>query len=97
MQVQMILHNNIYQILWKKKLKFSERELYQDFLSQVGAEEAMSSDQVIWSEQGRLHYLTEVICVALQQVRINITKDIDGIAITTTHGIRVNDQVLIAG
>ena len=25
------------------------------FLSQVGAEEAMSADQVIWSEQGRLH------------------------------------------
>ena len=25
------------------------------FLSQVGAEEAMASDQVIWSEQGRLH------------------------------------------
>ena len=25
------------------------------FLSKVGAEEAMQSDQVIWSEQGRLH------------------------------------------
>ena len=25
------------------------------FLSQVGAEESMSSDQVIWTEQGRLH------------------------------------------
>ena len=25
------------------------------FLSQVGAEEAMTSDQVIWTEQGRLH------------------------------------------
>ena len=25
------------------------------FLSQVSAEEAMTSDQVIWSEQGRLH------------------------------------------
>jgi hypothetical protein len=25
------------------------------FLSQVGAEEAMASDQVLWSEQGRLH------------------------------------------
>jgi hypothetical protein len=25
------------------------------FLSQVGAEEAMQADQVIWSEQGRLH------------------------------------------
>jgi hypothetical protein len=27
------------------------------FLSQVGAEEAMQSDQVIWSEQGRLHLI----------------------------------------
>ena len=25
------------------------------FLKQVGAEEAMTSDQVVWSEQGRLH------------------------------------------
>ena len=25
------------------------------FLSQVGAEEAMTADQVIWSEQSRLH------------------------------------------
>ena len=25
------------------------------FLSQVGAEEAMTADQVVWSEQGRLH------------------------------------------
>jgi hypothetical protein len=30
------------------------------FLSQVGAEEAMQADQVIWSEQGRLHYLIKV-------------------------------------
>mgnify|MGYP003116221246 FL=1 len=25
------------------------------FLSKIGAEEAMSADQVVWSEQGRLH------------------------------------------
>ena len=25
------------------------------FLSQVGAEEAMTADQVVWSEQSRLH------------------------------------------
>ena len=25
------------------------------FLSKIGAEEAMTSDQVVWSEQGRLH------------------------------------------
>ena len=35
------------------------------FLAQVGAEEAMASDQVIWSEQGRLHlaYNIEVVDV----------------------------------
>ena len=26
------------------------------FLAQVGAEEASQSDQIIWSEQGRLHF-----------------------------------------
>ena len=31
------------------------------FLSQVGAEEAMTSDQVVWSEQGRLHLSYKVI------------------------------------
>ena len=33
------------------------------FLSKVGAEEAMQSDQVVWSEQGRLHtVMTGVTC-----------------------------------
>ena len=32
------------------------------FLAQVGAEEAMASDQVIWSEMGRLHlsYIVDI-------------------------------------
>ena len=30
------------------------------FLAQVGAEEAMTSDQVVWSEQSRLHFLTKL-------------------------------------
>jgi hypothetical protein len=36
------------------------------FLSQVGAEESMTADQVIWSEQGRLHmsYLGDIVVVA---------------------------------
>ena len=32
------------------------------FLNQVGAEEAMTSDQVIWSEQGRLHINLAAVC-----------------------------------
>ncbi len=78
------------------------------FLAQVGAEEAMTADQVVWSEQGRLHLsYTGHITSATQQTdnsneeggTIQIDSDIDGNAIGTSgvdHGIRVNDMVLIA-
>jgi len=77
------------------------------FLSQVGAEEAMTADQVIWSEQGRLH-LSYKGAVDAQNV-ITIQTDIDGNsgnasttdaisvgASTTQHGIRENDTLLVA-
>ena len=68
------------------------------FLSQVGAEEAMTSDQVIWSEQGRLHlsYTGTLDVDGDTNGTFTVTNDIDGQAITTTHGIRVNDTVMIA-
>ena len=72
------------------------------FLSQVGAEEAMSADQVIWSEQGRLHlsYTGNVSAATggLNSVsQITLTKEIDGIAVVgAAHGVRTNDTILIA-
>ena len=68
------------------------------FLSQVGAEEAMTADQVIWSEQGRLHlsYKGTVVLAGDTNGTFEVEKDIDGQALTTTHGIRVNDVVLLA-
>ena len=65
------------------------------FLSQVGAEESMTSDQVIWTEQGRLH-LSYTGVVNTGTGALTIQKDIDGNALTTTHGIRLNDQVIVA-
>jgi len=65
------------------------------FLAQVGAEEAMSSDQVIWSEQGRLH-LSYKGTVNTGTGALSITHDIDDTALTTTHGIRRNDIVIVA-
>tara|TARA_R110001583_G_scaffold12670_5_gene56028 strand:- start:15282 stop:16790 length:1509 start_codon:yes stop_codon:yes gene_type:complete len=80
------------------------------FLSQVGAEEAMTSDQVVWSEQGRLHlsYTAQVASgggVNVNSVgaasQVTLTKNIDGLAIGTgaavaDHGVRVNDTIIVA-
>ena len=65
------------------------------FLSQVGAEEAMSSDQVIWSEQGRLH-LSYTGKYDNNENTFTVITDIDGNGLTTTHGVRINDMVIVA-
>ena len=67
------------------------------FLGQVSAEEAMSADQVIWSEQGRLHLAYECTMEDVTASTIAISKTMDGVDQTTDHGIRVGDMVLIAG
>jgi len=77
------------------------------FLSQVGAEEAMTADQVVWSEQGRLHlsYTGRVNDTTgganpgtAATTQITIENDIDGTAgfTATNHGIRVNDTVIVS-
>ena len=83
--------------LMEKEAEVFGKRTISGFLSQVGAEEAMSADQVIWSEQGRLHlsYICDMVDVTAST--INILTDIDGVAQTTTHGIRVGDMVLISG
>jgi len=73
------------------------------FLSQVGAEEAMSADQVVWSEQSRLHlsYTGTIVLAGDTNGTFAVVKDIDGgtdVGSTSSraHGIRVNDMVLLA-
>ena len=85
--------------LMEKEAEVYGKRTIGGFLAQVGAEEAMSADQVIWSEQGRLHLSYECDMLDVTASTINIEKDIDGVDVgtTPTHGIRVGDQVLIAG
>jgi len=71
------------------------------FLAQVGAEEAMTADQVVWSEQGRLHLSYRGHCESAtggtaSGGQIEIEVDIDGNDIGANHGIRVNDTVIVA-
>ena len=84
--------------LMEKEAEIFGNRTISGFLSQVGAEEAMTADQVVWSEQSRLHlsYVCTVDADGDTNGTLTITTDIDGNALTTTHGIRVNDVVLIA-
>ena len=81
------------------------------FLSQVGAEESMTADQVVWSEQGRLHlsYKGNVNSATAGAdpgtgvsniAQITIEDDIDGNVgsgfTAANHGIRVNDTIIVS-
>ena len=69
------------------------------FLSQVGAEEASTSDQIIWSEQGRLHFsykgkLKNANDFLIQADIDEATSNTAGL--DTAHGVRENDTVIVS-
>ena len=73
------------------------------FLAQVGAEEAMTSDQVVWSEQSRLHISVRgtIVTAGSTNGTFEVTTDIDGNDaddgfVLANHGVRTGDIVLIA-
>jgi len=68
------------------------------FLAQVSAEEAMTADQVVWSEQGRLHLSYKCDIDADNVVTIQCDIDENGFAGDglLTHGVRLNDAVVVA-
>jgi hypothetical protein len=68
--------------------KFGDRTVG-GFLKMVGAEMPMSSDQVIWSEQGRLH----LSYTGTLGTDTNKTNEITGL---TGHAIRVGQTVVIS-
>ena len=95
--------------LMEKEAEVFGKRTISGFLEKVGAEEAMQSDQVIWSEQGRLHlsYKGKIVNGAGGETvnsttasEITIQQDIDGNTVDGSagkvHGIRVNDLVIVA-
>jgi hypothetical protein len=67
------------------------------FLKQVGAEEAMTSDQVVWSEQGRLHLAyTGTVDASTSVVTISGLVGSNASYASGTHGLRIGDTVLVA-
>tara|TARA_R110002153_G_scaffold112713_1_gene254860 strand:- start:646 stop:2100 length:1455 start_codon:yes stop_codon:yes gene_type:complete len=79
--------------LMEKEAEVFGNRTVSGFLEQVGAEEASASDQVVWSEQGRLH--------------LSYSGTLDGaasgtgvlngkVALPAGHGLRVGDTVIVS-
>ena len=75
--------------LMEKEAEVYGNRTISGFLAQVGAEESMTSDQVVWSEQGRLH-LTQKATAAT--VLATCVIDFGG-----AHPFKVNDTVMVHG
>ena len=92
--------------LMEKEAEVFGQRTIAGFLAQVGAEESMTADQVIWSEQSRLHISYKGnISTASGGTQVNSTnvsiitigQDIDGESLHTDgHAIRVNDTIIVA-
>ena len=89
--------------LMEKEAEVFGNRTISGFLAQVGAEESMMSDQVVWAEQSRLHlsYVGTLDVDGDVNGTFTVTTDIDGNVAgdgftPADHGIRVNDMVLIA-
>jgi hypothetical protein len=74
-------------IIEKEAEVFGNRTI-SGFLNQVGAEESMASDRVIWSEQGRLHLSYTGAAITSAGV---IT-----IASSGTHAVRVGQTIVLS-
>tara|TARA_R110002020_G_scaffold130101_2_gene291175 strand:+ start:1215 stop:2006 length:792 start_codon:yes stop_codon:yes gene_type:complete len=82
--------------LMEKEAEVFGNRTISGFLSKVGAEESMTSDQVIWSEQGRLHLSYKGTYDENANTFV-VSTDIDGNTIASgEHGIRINDMLMMA-
>tara|TARA_B110000908_G_scaffold76549_1_gene92120 strand:+ start:2676 stop:4097 length:1422 start_codon:yes stop_codon:yes gene_type:complete len=72
--------------LMEKEAEIFGNRTLAGFLERVGAEEASASDQIVWSEQGRLHVSIAGAIVA--STGVITTTD-------TTNAVRIGDMVLL--
>jgi len=83
--------------LMEKEAEVFGNRTISGFLAQVGAEEAMTADRVVWSEQGRLHLAyTGTVTVATSVIAITGHAGTNATYGAGTHGLRVGDTVLVA-
>jgi hypothetical protein len=79
--------------IYEKEVERYGKRTVSGFLKMVGAEMPLASDQVIWSEQGRLHIAYDD-SVAGEACNIVVAAD-NTIALPTGHQVQINDTIII--
>jgi hypothetical protein len=78
--------------IYEKEVERFGKRTISGFLSMVGAEMPLASDQVIWSEQGRLHIAYDN---AQDSTTVVATAASNTITLPNPHMLQVNDTVVI--
>ena len=76
--------------VYEKEVERYGNRSISSFLRMVGAEMPMASDEVVWTEQGRLHVAYDGAKVATVNTRTDNTINITG------HAIRANQTIIVA-
>ena len=78
--------------IYEKEVERYGKRTISGFLKLVGAEMPLASDQVIWSEQGRLH-----IAYAIDGITVRVgDASANGIDVPTGHLLQNHDTIIIA-
>jgi hypothetical protein len=90
--------------IYEKEIERFGKRTISGFLNMVGAEMPMASDQVIWSEQGRLHIAYEaaatVVCASATTITVPANNQIqnhDTIVVATADNAKVLKCLVIGG
>ena len=81
--------------IYEKEVERYGNRTISGFLKMVGAEMPLQSDQVIWSEQGRLHVAYDAAESGANTVQVT-TANSNTILLPANHNVQLHDTVIIS-
>jgi hypothetical protein len=81
--------------IYEKEVERYGNRTISGFLKMVGAEMPLQSDQVIWSEQGRLHVAYDAAESGANTVQVTVASA-NTILLPQSHNVKVHDSIIIS-
>ena len=81
--------------IYEKEVERYGKRTINGFLRMVGAEMPLASDQVIWSEQGRLHVAYDAAESGADTVQVNSASG-NTITLPASHLVKIHDTIIVS-